>query len=266
MNGLITPGRFAGKVVVVTGAAQGIGEAVARRVGAEGGVTFLADRSELVHDVSADLVGEGAKPRSASTTADLETWEGAEHVIDQALATFKRVDVLINNVGGTIWAKPFQFYEPDQIVAEINRSLFPTMWMCRAVVPTMIKKKRGTILNVSSIATKGLNRAPYGAAKGGVKALTACLAMELGPYGIRVASVAPGATQAPPRKVSRGGEPRTAREKRWYQTIFDQSIDSSLLKRMGTLDEQAAAITFMASDEASYITGSTLPVGGGDQG
>lgn len=265
MTGLITPGRYDKQVVLVTGSAQGIGEIVARRVAAEGGTLLMADRAELVHEVAEDIrATTGA--RVESVTPDLETWSGAEETVAAALKHFKRVDVLINNVGGTIWAKPFQYYEPEEIAKEINRSLYPTMWMCRAVVPTMIKKKKGTICNVASIATRGLNRAPYGAAKGGVKALTACLAWELAEYNIRVVSAAPGATEAPPRKVSRGFTPKTKREKDWYQTIFDQSIESSHLKRMGTLDEQAAAITFLASAEASYITGSVLPVGGGDQG
>lgn len=261
---IITPGRFDKKIVIVTGSAQSIGECVARRVSAEGGTVLLADVSPIVHEVAESLREQGGK--AESVTADLETFEGAESVVAAAIQHFKRVDICINNVGGTIWSKPFQFYEEEQIVKEIQRSLFPTMWMCRAVAPVMIKKKKGTIVNVGSIATRGLNRVPYAAAKGGVKALTASLAWELSEYGIRVVSAAPGATDVGPRKISRGGDAQTAREKRWYKTIFEQSLESAHIHRMSTMDEQAAAITFLASDEASYITGITLPVGGGDQG
>ena len=88
--------------------------------------------------------------------------------------------------------------------------------------------------------------------------------MEVAQYGIRVVATAPGGTEAPPRVVARGPGAETDEEKAWYQQIVDQTVDSSLLKRYGTLDEQAAAITFLASEEASYVTGTVLPVAGGD--
>ncbi|HET9347544.1 MAG TPA: SDR family oxidoreductase, partial [Arthrobacter sp.] len=84
--------------------------------------------------------------------------------------------------------------------------------------------------------------------------------------GIRVCGVAPGGTEAPPRRVPRNAAPPTGQEEAWYQQIVDQTIDSSLMKRYGTLDEQAGPIAFLASDEASYITGSVLAVAGGDLG
>lgn len=90
--------------------------------------------------------------------------------------------------------------------------------------------------------------------------------MEAAPHGVRVVSAAAGGTEAPPRRVQRGPQPDSDQEKEWYQAIVDQTVDSSLLKRYGTLDEQAAPIAFLASDEASYITGIVLPVGGGDRG
>jgi benzoate/toluate 1,2-dioxygenase reductase subunit len=260
----ISPGRFAGKVVLVTGAAQGIGERVARRVSAEGGTVVLADRSDLVQQVADELVALGGETHAV--TGDLETWEGAEGVVSGALARCGRVDVAIHTVGGTIWAKPFEHYPPDQIQAEINRSLFPTLWGCRAVLPSMIERGQGTIVNVSSVATRGLNRVPYAAAKGGVNAITSALAMEAAPYGVRVTATAPGGTEAPPRKIPRGPSAQSQEERDWYQTIVDQTVDSSLMKRYGSLDEQAAAIAFLASDEASYITGTVLPVAGGDLG
>ena len=173
---------------------------------------------------------------------------------------------MINNVGGTIWAKPFEHYAEDEVEAEIRRSLFPTLWSCRAVLPYMLSQQRGAIVNVSSIATRSINRVPYAAAKGGVNALTASLAFENAGRGIRVNAVAPGGTEAPPRKVPRNEQQPSEQDQLWYQQIVDQTIDSSLMKRYGTLDEQASAILFLASDEASYITGTVLPVGGGDQG
>ncbi|MBW0103625.1 1,6-dihydroxycyclohexa-2,4-diene-1-carboxylate dehydrogenase [Pseudonocardia sp. KRD-291] len=260
----VTPGRFAGQVVLVTGAGQGIGERTARRIGAEDGTLVLADRAETVHELASELGRDGCD--TLSVTADLETWEGARAVVDAAIEKFGRIDVAIHTVGGTIWAKPFEHYPPEQIQAEINRSLWPTMWCCRAVVPHMIERGGGTIVNVSSVATRGLNRLPYAAAKGGVNAITAALALEVAPHGVRVVATAPGGTDAPERRTPRGPAPESEQEKGWYRTIVDQTTESSLLKRYGTLDEQASAITFLASEEASYITGTVLPVAGGDLG
>ncbi|GEM_PF-193684 len=194
----VTPGRFAGQVVVVTGAAQGIGEAVARRIHAE---------------------------------------------------------------GGAIWFKPFQEFTPEQIDAEIARSLMTTLYGCRAVLEPMVEAGRGTIVNVSSIATGGIHRVPYAAAKGGVNAITRALAVEAAEHGVRVVATAPGGTEAPPRRVPRGPSPEGEAEQEWFQAHIDQTLASAPMHRYGTLDEQAAAITFLASQEAGYITGTVLPVG-----
>lgn len=255
--------RFEEKVMLITGAAQGIGERVAERAAEEGARLVLADRSPLVNELGERL---GELTETLTVTADLEHFEGAEQVAAEAVARFKRIDVLVNNVGGTIWTKPYEHYAPEEIEAEVRRSLFPTLWCCRAVLPHMLKKKRGAIVNVSSIATCSVNRVPYGAAKGGVNALTACLAFENGERGVRINAVAPGGTEAPPRRIPRNTQKLGKRDRRWYQEIVDQTIASTRMKRYGTLDEQAAAILFLASDEASYITGTVLPVGGGDQG
>ena len=256
--------RFEGKVVVVTGAAQGIGRGVAEAVAAEGGAVLAVDRSPIAHEV-VQAIGE-AGGRAAAFEADLETFAGAQAMAEAALAQFRRIDVLINNVGGTIWTKPFDRYGEQEIDKEIRRSLFPTLWCCRAVLPFMVKKKKGVIVNVSSIATRSIHRVPYAAAKGGVNALTASIAMEQAGNGIRINATAPGGTEAPPRRIPRNAARPSAREKAWYQAIVDQTKDSSLMHRYGTIAEQVAPILFFASDESSYITGSVLPVGGGDQG
>ena len=177
-----------------------------------------------------------------------------------------RSDVLVNNVGGAIWMKPFTSFSEEEIHKEISRSLFPTLWCCRAVLPAMVEQQSGTIVNVSSIATRGINRIPYSTAKGGVNAMTASLAFEYASDGIRVNAVATGGTDAPPRKIPRNATPLTDDEKLWMQAVVDQTIDRSFMKRYGTIDEQVNAIVFLASDESSYITGSTIPVGGGDAG
>ncbi|MDD2047183.1 1,6-dihydroxycyclohexa-2,4-diene-1-carboxylate dehydrogenase [Pseudomonas putida] len=250
--------RFDNKVALVTGAAQGIGRRLCERLLEEGATLVAVDRSELVHE----LQGEGV----LTLTADLEQYGDCNRVMAAAVERFGRLDVLVNNVGGTIWAKPFEHYEAAQIEAEVRRSLFPTLWCCHAALPYMLAQGSGAIVNVSSIATRSVNRVPYGAAKGGVNALTACLAFETAGRGVRVNATAPGGTEAPPRRVPRNSAEQSSDEKVWYQQIVDQTLDSSLMKRYGNLDEQVGAILFLASDEASYITGTVLPVGGGDLG
>ncbi|MBP3944606.1 1,6-dihydroxycyclohexa-2,4-diene-1-carboxylate dehydrogenase [Psychrobacter sp. K31L] len=256
--------RFDNKVCVVTGAAQGIGRGVALRLANEGGKIVMADFSPLVEDVLAEITANGG--HATTIQADLETYQGAQDVIDKALDTYGRIDILVNNVGGAIWMKPFISFSEIEIEKEISRSLFPTLWCCHAVLPSMIKQQSGTIVNISSIATRGINRIPYSTAKGGVNAMTASLAFEHASDGIRVNAVATGGTEAPPRKIPRNTKPSTDEEKGWMNAVVDQTIDSTFMKRYGTIDEQVNAIAFLASDESSYITGSTIPVGGGDAG
>lgn len=256
--------RFNNKVCIVTGAAQGIGRGVALRLASEGGKIVMADFSPLVEEVLAEIIANGGE--ATTIQADLETHQGAKDAIDKAIVAYGRIDVLVNNVGGAIWMKPFVHFSEEEIQKEISRSLFPTLWCCHAVLPSMVKQQSGTIVNVSSIATRGINRIPYSTAKGGINAMTASLAFEYANDGIRINAVATGGTEAPPRKIPRNAQPLTADEKEWMDAVVNQTIDRTFMKRYGTINEQVNAIAFLASDESSYITGSTIPVGGGDEG
>lgn len=258
------PPRFVDKVMVVTGAAQGIGAAVARQAAREGGLVVLADRSPLVAEVDQQIREMGGT--STHLTCDLELFSGAHEMVAHALREYGRIDVQINNVGGTIWRKPFEFYAEDEIEAEIRRSLLTTLWCCRAAIEPMLEQGSGVIVNVSSIATRSVNRVPYAAAKGGVNALTASLAFEVAHRGIRVVAAAPGGTDDPDRRIPRHPGTMTDQEREWHEQTVRQTIESTLVKRYSTPDEQAEAILFLASDHASYIHGSVVPVGGGDQG
>ena len=253
--------RFEGKVIVVTGAAQGIGRIVALSASAEGGKVVLVDRADFVSEVAAEAVGE-----TGAFSSDLETYEGAASAMQFAKERFGGIDILINNVGGAIRMRPYAEFEPGQIDAEIRRSLMPTLYCCHAVLPHLFERGKGTIVNVSSNATRGINRVPYSAAKGGVNAITQSLAMEYAHKNIRVVATAPGGTEAPPRRVPRNAAGDTPAEKAWMQDVVKQVVDSTFFKRYGTIEEQVAPILFLASDEASYITGSVLPVAGGDLG
>jgi len=253
--------RFAGKVLVVTGAAQGIGRSVALRAAAEGGRVLFVDRAEFVGEVAAEAGDAGR-----AFVCDLETYEGAVSAMTEAARLFGRIDILINNVGGAIRMRPYDAFEPAQIEAEIRRSLMPTLWSCHVVLPYLLRGGGGTIVNVSSNATRGIHRVPYSAAKGGINAMTRSLAMEYAAHNIRVVATAPGGTEAPPRRVPRNPDGDDEREKAWMAEVVDQVTQSTFLKRYGTIDEQVAPILFLASDEASYVTGSILPVAGGDLG
>jgi dihydroxycyclohexadiene carboxylate dehydrogenase len=256
--------RFTNRVMVITGAAQGIGRRVAERAAQEGARLVLVDLADPVHALAAELEQQGAE--AIAVQADLETWDGAQTLMSKAAEHFGGIDILVNNVGGTIWAQPYEHYSAQQIQKEVQRSLFPTLWCCRAVLPFMLERKGGVIVNVSSVATRGLMRVPYAAAKGGVNAMTVALAFEYAEHNIRVNATAPGGTEAPPRLTPRNTEAQGPQEQQWYQTLVDQTRETSFMHRYGTLDEQAGAILFLACDDASYITGTILPVAGGDQG
>src|SRR5690606_3670621 len=126
--------RFDNKVCIVTGAAQGIGRGVALRLASEGGKIVMADFSPLVEEVLAEIIANGGE--AITIQADLETHQGAKEAIDKALDSYGRIDILVNNVGGAIWMKPFTSFSEAEIQKEISRSLFPTLWCCHAVLPT----------------------------------------------------------------------------------------------------------------------------------
>lgn len=254
--------RFEGKTMVVTGAAQGIGRGVALRAVAEGGRVLFVDRADFVAEVAA----EAGSARAIDFIADLETYEGARSAMAFAAEAFGGIDILVNGVGGAIRMRPFAEFEPEQIDAEIRRSLMPTLYACHAVLPHLLRRGGGTIVNVSSNATRGIRRGPYSAAKGGVNALTQSLAMEYAEHNIRVVATAPGGTNAPPRRIPRNAAGDSAQEQAWMREAVQQVTESTFFKRYGSIDEQVGPILFLASDEAAYITGSVLPVAGGDLG
>lgn len=262
---MIAQQRFAGKVCIVTGAAQGIGRACALRLAAEGGEVVVADRVELeANRVVGEIHRAGGK--AWALIADLETAEGARKLVDGTVSRVGRIDVSIHNVGGTIWAQPFSKYTEAQIEQEIRRSLWPTLWCCHAVIPQMIKQQAGAIVNIGSAATRGINRVPYSAAKGGVVAITTCLALELAADNIRINCISPGGVDVGERAIPRNPAPMTDDDRAHWQEVIDQTITDTPMKRFGQPAELAAAVAYLASDEASFITGETIHVSGGYAG
>jgi NAD(P)-dependent dehydrogenase (short-subunit alcohol dehydrogenase family) len=254
--------RFEGKVCVVTAAGQGIGRATARRLGAEGGRIVVAERvDESATETLRQLAD--AEVDAIKILADVGKFPDAQRLMHETVALWGRIDVLANVVGGTIWWQPYHLYSKEQIGLELERSLFPTLWCCSAVLPIMLAQKSGAIVNLSSAVVRGgLYRAPYAAAKGGIEALTRVLANEYGPHGIRVNAVAPGSTAVPDRITSRltlrPGVQAEPAERTAEYVAESRDLSRLALRRQSHVDEQAAAIAFLASEDAAYITGQTI--------
>jgi len=262
--------RLKDKVCVVTGAGQGIGRATARRLGQEGGKIVVADRVDAsATQTETELRDHGVEVMKA--LVDLSTFAGAQDLMTQAQKTYGRIDVLVNNVGGTIWIKPYHLYTEEEVKLELERSLYPTLWCCLAVLPIMMEQRSGSIVNLGSQSTRGLYRLPYAASKGGILALSKVLAMEYGRYGIRVNTMAPGGTEitdrVTPRQFIRPGvtadDGVKAEAENYRQEMAEDIRNQQALQRRGLPEEQAAAIAFLASDDASFITGQVINCSGG---
>jgi dihydroxycyclohexadiene carboxylate dehydrogenase len=260
--------RLKDKVCVVTGAGQGIGRAAARRLGEEGGRIVIADRidagaSEAVEEL------QRAGVAATKVLVDVGSFAGARELMQAAQSAYGRVDVLVNNVGGTIWIKPFHLYTEEEVKLELERSLYPTLWCCLAVLPVMVAQQSGSIVNIGSQSVRGLYRLPYAASKGGIAALTKVLAMEYGHCGIRVNTLSPGGTEigdrVTPRQLIRPGEMAADdKDMEGYRKEMAADIrNQQALRRRGLPEEQAAAIAFLASDDASFITGQVINCSGG---
>ena len=165
--------RLRGKIAVVTGAGQGIGRATARRLAHEGAIVVVADLSDIAAERTlGELRAMGAT--AEKFVGDLLVYENCAALIDFAVTRFGRIDVLVNNVGGATDLKPYYQWDPQAIQDEMNRSILPTLWCCRAALPHMHAQRYGRIVNVGAeSARNGLwDRAPYNAGKGAVIGIT----------------------------------------------------------------------------------------------
>ncbi|MCC2095333.1 MAG: SDR family oxidoreductase [Hyphomicrobiales bacterium] len=259
--------RLAGKACIVTGAGQGIGRATARRFAAEGARVIVAERNEESGVATASQIAD-AGGEARFVQADVATFEGADALMEACVSAYGAINVIANVVGGAIWWQPFHEFSVEQVQLELERSLFPTLWCCKAVLPRMIEQGSGVIVNFgSSVVNGGMYRTPYAVSKGGIVALTRVLAAENGRHNIRVNCVTPGTTiiedRTTARLVLRPGEiaepsPRT---KEFVEETRGQRAET--LGRHGKAEEQAAVAAFLASEDSSFITGQIIDCDGG---
>ena len=255
--------RFTGKIALISASANGIGRATAGIMAREGATVICVDNHQERLNTAIDTMtkeGGNVHPR----LCDAMDQNQVDAVVSSVAREFGRIDILVNAVGGsTIIARPSANVEEhslDDWQRVINFNLNGTFLFTHAVVPIMKTQKAGKIVNLASIAGRGMSVASggaYAAAKGGIIALTRKLSFELGPHGININAIAPSLTlteRITPHWNQRSPEAQQAQ------------IDSTPLRRVAQASDQAKVICFLASSDADFVTGLTIDVTGGQSG
>ena len=244
--------RFHDRVVIVTGAGSGIGRVIAQRFAGEGArvavVDWLPDRADAV---TAEIASAGGT--ALSVHADVSSRRDVDGMVERVASELGPVDVLVNNAAIAEGDDVLQMDEAtwDRDVAVVLRSVF---LCCKAVLPSMIDRHGGAIVNISSVnAITALGNEAYSAAKAGMHNLTQGIAVRYGAHGIRCNAIAPGTIRTPIWQARIDRDP----------VVFQRLIKWYPLGRVGEPEDIANAAMFLASDDASWITGAVLPVDGG---
>lgn len=247
--------RLDGKVVIITGAARGQGEVAAEIFAKEGARLFLSDVLPEGERVAARIASQGKQ--AVFLQADVSQEVDANRIAERCLSTYGRIDVLYNNAG-IILGKPFHETTLEEWERILRVDLTGPFLVSKAAVQQMMKQQSGSIINISSVG--GIVGYPamaaYGAAKGGLVNLTRCMAVDLAPYNIRVNAICPGAIDTPMPHDYIANMPDK-------EGIWKQLGDMHLIKRFGTSQEVVYLALYLASDEASFMTGAIIPVDGG---
>jgi NAD(P)-dependent dehydrogenase (short-subunit alcohol dehydrogenase family) len=246
-------GALDGKIAIITGAAQGIGQATAERFAREGALVSLSDlKDDAGQAVTNRITASGGK--ALYTHCDVSSEADVDAMIQQTVEHFGTVDILVNNAAFAIYKllHEYEQSEWDRVVAVNLRSLYLTSRRC---IPIMAERKSGRIIHIASAHARitAPGNAPYVATKGAVVSLTRAMALECAPHGIRVNCILPGAI-ATPMLMENWGDVSPERH---------PLVPRIPLGRVGQPDEIARVVQFLASDESSYMTGSDVLVDGG---
>ena len=252
--------RFQGKVALITAGASGIGRATAEIIGGEGGVVVAVDMDQTRLDTLIQAIRSGGGQAHGRRADALDRVEVGE-VVASVVRDFGRIDILVNAVGGsTIIPRPAATVD-ELTLADWQRliafNLDGTFLFCHEVAPVMKRQGSGKIVNLSSVAGRGLSASSssaYAAAKGGIIAFTRKLAHELGPFGITVNAIAPSLTLT--ERIRPHWDRRTAEEQA-------REVERTPLRRVAEARDQARVICFLASADADFVTGVTIDVTGG---
>jgi NAD(P)-dependent dehydrogenase (short-subunit alcohol dehydrogenase family) len=250
------------KIVVITGAASGIGRATAILFAKEGATQILSDIDELGLNETYKLIDDKAKTRTKITVVDVRNQDEVKNMIDTTIERFGRIDVLVVNAG-VVRVGPVESFSDSDYDLLIDVNIKGTHYTCKHAVPYFKKQKCGSIITLASVAAHigQTAHANYCSTKAAVLGYTRALALDLAPYNVRVNSVSPGATDTP---MLQSDVAKQAKDRGLsYEEVKKEFEEEGVMGRWAKAEEIATGILFLATEESSYMTGADLRLDGG---